>query len=70
MAKDFKPFVEVELEVLFGGRAEEAATPAAAATVGDGTADCTARGEEEEIDVWIDLRDDAEVDVEVCVEGL
>lgn len=72
MPHDLEPFVQIELEVLLGGGTEEAAAPAATATVGDGLADGAPGGEEEEVDVWVYLGDDAEVDVEVeveCAEG-
>jgi len=55
--EDFEPFCKIELQVKFEGRAEEAAAPAAAAAVGYGSADCAARGEEEEVDVRVYLAD-------------
>lgn len=64
-----QPFVQVELEVCFGGGAEVAAAPAAAFAVRDGAADGAAGGEEEEVDVRVDLGDDAELGVELRVEG-
>lgn len=70
MPQHLEPLVEVELEVLLSGGAEEAAAPAAPAAVRDGAADGAAAGEEEEVDVRVDLADDAEVDVEVRVERL
>ena len=68
MARNLEPFREVEFEVLFERAAEEASAPAAPASVCNGTADAAAGGEEEDGDVWVDLGDDAEVDVEVQVQ--
>ena len=70
MPQHLEPFVQVEFKVLFRSRAEEATAPAAAATVRYGTTDGAARGEEEEVDMRIDLADDAEVDVEMSIKCL
>lgn len=67
MSNDFQPFVEIEFEVLFSCAAEETAAPAATTAMGDGLTDGAAGGEEEEIDVWVYLGYDGEVDVEVEV---
>lgn len=55
MAKHAKPFVEVEFDILFNGRAEEAAAPTTALAMGDRPSHGSARTEEEQIDVGIDL---------------
>lgn len=68
MPEDFEPFVQVQLEVLLCRAPDESAAPPAAASMCYGLADGTPRGEEEEVDVWVYLGDDAEVDVEVEVE--
>lgn len=70
VSEDFKPFVQVEFEILFGCGAEEAAAPAATSSVSYRLTDGAARGEEEEVDVWIHLAYYAEVDVKMQVECL
>ena len=70
MTEDFEPLVKVKLEVLLGRGAKKPAAPATASTMRYGTSDGTAGGEEEEVDMWVDLADDAEIDVEVSVESL
>lgn len=69
MPYDFKPLCQVELEVLLGGRAKETAPPAAAFAMGDGLADGAAGREEEEVDVRVYLGNDAEVDIEMEIQG-
>ena len=69
MAGDFHEFLKFEFEVCFDCAAEVAATPPAAFAVGDWAADCASGGEEEKVDVRVDLRDDGEVDAEVQVES-
>ena len=70
MTQDFEPLVKVKLEILFGCRAKKSSAPATATPMRYGTTDGAAGGEEEEIDVWVDLADDAEIDVEVGVKSL
>ena len=69
MPGDFHEFLEFEFEVCFDCAAEVTATPATAFAVGDWAADCTSGGEEEKVDVGVDLRDDGEVDAEMQVKG-
>ena len=69
MAGDFHEFLELEFEVCFNCAAEVSAAPATTFAVGDWAADCASGGEEEKVDVRVDLRDDGEVDAEVQVEG-
>jgi hypothetical protein len=69
MPQYLQPLVQVELDVLFEGGPDETAPPAAASSVGHGTTDSATRREEEYVDVWVDLGDDGEADVEVEVEG-
>lgn len=56
MPKHAQPFVEVEFDILFYGRAEEAATPTTALAMGDRPSHGSAGAEEEQIDVRIDLK--------------
>ena len=69
MPGDLHEFLEFEFEVCFDCTAEVTAAPAPAFAVRDWAADCASRGEEEKVDVGIDLRDDREVDAEVQVES-
>lgn len=68
MTEDLEPFGHVELEVLLESTAEKATAPAFAFAMGDGTTDGAAAGEEENVDVWVDLRDDGERDIELGIE--
>ena len=70
MSKDLEPFVQVELEILLDGTANESAPPAAASSMGDGASDGATRAEEEDVDVRVYLGDDGEADVEVEVQRL
>ena len=65
----FHELLEFEFKVCFDCAAEVTTAPAAAFAVGDWAADCASGGEEEKVDVRVDLRDDGEVDTEVQVEG-
>ena len=65
MSDDFQPFVKIKFEVLLCCRAEKTPSPAAATTVCYGLADRATGREEEEVDMWVYLRDDAKVYVEV-----
>ena len=70
MTQDFEPLVEVKFEILLGCRTKKPSAPATATTMCYGAADRAAGGEEEEIDMWVDLADNAEIDVEVSVQSL
>lgn len=69
MPRYLHEFLEFEFEVCFDCAAEVTATPAAAFAVRDWAADCASGGEEEKINVGVDLRDDGEVDAEVQIKG-
>lgn len=61
--------LEFELEVCFDCAAEVTAAPAPAFAVRDWAANCASGGEEEKVDVGVDLGDDGEVDAKVQVKG-
>ena len=69
MPRDLHEFLEFEFEVCFDCTAEVTAAPATAFAVRDWAADCASGGEEEKVDVRVDLRDNGEVDAEVQVKG-
>lgn len=55
MPGDFHEFLEFEFEICFDCTAEVSAAPAAAFAVGDWAADCASGGEEEKVDMRVDL---------------
>ncbi|KAI6890046.1 hypothetical protein KC325_g207 [Hortaea werneckii] len=68
--KDFQPFVEIKLDVLLNRTAQESASPSAASAMRYGSTNGPARGEKEEINMGVDLRDNGEIDIEVQVQTL
>lgn len=68
MSKDAKPFVQIQFDVLLYSRSQKSTSPAATFAMCHGPAYRSSRTEKEQVDMWIDLRDDGEVDIEVEIE--